>query len=271
MKNILLTATFLFALIISSINTYAQEEEEKECPVEINMGVDLNNRFIWRGMNLGGSSPSIQAYVGFMLKNFEIGTWSAYSVGGNNPNQEFDLYAAYFFANGMFNIMVLDYYSASDIFDYNYFDYNENTTGHFYEASLSFNGNENIPVSFLASMIFYGADAVQINDDPLSPDFNMQTDIQYSNYFELGYNTEVNDVSFNAFVGFTLSNPKNPDITTGYIGESGFYGTGPGVINAGITTSKEISITDKFALPVTASIITNPQAEKVFFVIGFSF
>ena len=268
MKNNLISATFLFALIISSINSLAQE---KESPAEINIGVDLMSRFVWRGMNLGGSSPSIQPNVGLVINNFEIGAWGAYSCGGLNKNQEFDLYASYTFANDMFTLTVTDYYSASDILDYNYFDYSQDFTGHFYEGALSFNGTKKIPVSFLASVIFYGADALRINNDLSSPDFNTQAGIQYSNYFELGYNTEIKNVSFNAFLGFTLSNPKKSDLTTGYIGETGFYGNSPGVINIGVTALKEIQITEKFALPITASLITNPQAEKVFLVVGFSF
>ena len=264
---IILIALFTCSL---SVNSYAQEKE-KESPAEINIGVDLMSRFVWRGMNLGGSSPSIQPYVGLVINNFEIGAWGAYSGGGINKNQEFDLYASYTFANDMFTLTVTDYYSTSEISDYNYFDYSEENTGHFYEGTLSFNGTENIPVSFLASMIFFGADALKINDDATSIDFNLQAGIQYSNYFELAYNTEIKNVSLNAFLGFTLSNPKKSDLTTGYIGETGFYGNSPGVINIGITTSKEIQITEKFALPITASLITNPQAEKVFFTVGFSF
>jgi hypothetical protein len=53
-------------------------------------------------------------------------------------------------------------------------------------------------------------------------------------------------------------------------GETGYYGSGPGVINLGITASREIRITETFSLPVSASLITNPQAENIFLVFGIS-
>jgi len=43
------------------------------------------------------------------------------------------------------------------------------------------------------------------------------------------------------------------------------------VVNVGISTSKEIKITDRFSLPVFGSVIVNPQAEIAYIVVGFSF
>lgn len=270
MYKLILSMAILLILLSSSLDFYAQEEE-KESIVELNPGVDLMSRFIWRGMNLGGSSPSIQPSLGLIIGNFEIGAWGAYSFGEFSTNQEFDLYASYTFIDDMFTIMLTDYFAVPNFNDYNYFDFSQDNTRHFYEGALIFNGSEKIPFTFTGAVIFYGADAVKMNDDPTSPDFNTSAGIQYSNYFELGYFRDIKDVSFNPFLGFTLNNPKEADPNTGYIGEIGFYGTGPGIINFGLTASKEIRITDKFALPLTASIITNPQAEKVYFVAGFSF
>ena len=261
--------SILTILLLAPVFKIQSQEESKECPADINVGVDLMSRFIWRGMNFGGSSPSIQPYTSISVKNFEWGVWSAYSISNFN-NQEFDLYACYTFGKDLFTVMVTDYYSASDILDYNYFDYDKDFTGHIYEGSLMFNGAEKFPFSFLAALNFYGADAPKINNDETSPDFNTKTGIQYSNYFELGYFGELKGVSYNAFWGFTLSNPKKPDLTTGFIGEPGYYGNGPGFINIGFTATKEIQITEKFSLPITTSISTNPQKEKVFFVVGIS-
>lgn len=227
------------------------------------------NRFIWRGMNLGGNTPSIQSYAGLTISNFELGVWSAYSVVGFT-NQEFNLYAAYHMFNGAVSLMFTDYYSASDIIDYNYFDYKEETTGHLYEASLLFNGTENFPFTLSANLIFCGNDAPNIIDDPQSTDFNYQDGIQYSNYFEIAYIKEIKNVNCNPFLGFTLSNPQKADDNTGYIGEYGFYGTGPGVIHTGITLSKDIQLNEKFSLPLTTSVIANPQSEKVLFLLGIS-
>lgn len=42
------------------------------------------------------------------------------------------------------------------------------------------------------------------------------------------------------------------------------------VCNIGISTSKEIEITDKFSLPLSGSVILNPNTEQLFFVVGIS-
>jgi hypothetical protein len=52
---------------------------------------------------------------------------------------------------------------------------------------------------------------------------------------------------------------------------SSWYGPYAGITNIGLTAKKEISITNLYALPVQVSLITNPQAESVFFIFGLSF
>jgi len=43
------------------------------------------------------------------------------------------------------------------------------------------------------------------------------------------------------------------------------------VVNLGLSLSKAVTVTEAFSLPITASVITNPQAKNIFFVVGFSF
>jgi len=82
----------------------------------------------------------------------------------------------------------------------------------------------------------------------------------------LGYKKNINGVDFNAFIGAALDKLNSDN------GEFGFYGNkASGVINFGLKVSKSIQISDKFALPVQASIITNPEAENIFMVFGISF
>lgn len=44
-----------------------------------------------------------------------------------------------------------------------------------------------------------------------------------------------------------------------------------GVVNVGIGASKEIKITDYFSLPLSGSVILNPESESLFMVVGVSF
>ena len=264
---------FLLTILFIGFSNFifAQTSSVKDSnKISLNLGADLMSRYIWRGSEFGGNSPSIQPSMTLDYGNLELGAWGAYSLGGLNASQELDLYVNYNFFKKIFSLIVTDYFFPSETGNYQYFRYDKNT-GHVFEAGLSFNGTDKFPVSFSGYVNFYGADALTIGDDPSSTVFNQKTGIQYSNYFEIDYSNNIKNVDYNLFLGFTLSNPKKANLHTGYIGESGYYGTCPGVINLGITMQKSILITKNYSLPVTASLITNPQSEKVYMVFGLSF
>ena len=183
---------------------------------------------------------------------------------------EFDLYLSASFVDEMFTLTLTDYYFP-DTSDYKYFQYNKDKTGHILEGALSFNGTEKVPVSLMVAINFYGADAQKINDDINSPDFKTRSGIQYSTYIELGYAFKIKEMEMNAFAGMTLNKPKAADSITGYPGETGFYGTGLGVVNLGLKASKSVKVTDTYSIPLSCAVIANPQAEKVFLVFGISF
>ncbi len=44
-----------------------------------------------------------------------------------------------------------------------------------------------------------------------------------------------------------------------------------GLVNVGIGTSKDIKISDYFSLPLSGSVILNPESESLFMVVGVSF
>lgn len=246
------------AIIITS-NLLAQEITSAESNVTFDFGADLMSRYVWRGTQFGGNSPSLQPNISVGFAGIEFGAWGAYSLGGLNTDQEFDLYLSYTFLNDLFSLTVTDYYLPDESTDYNYVKFNKDETGHLLEGTVSFNGTENLPFRLLAAFNFYGNDAIKLNTD------GSKKGIQYSNYIEVGYAFKVNNIECDAFIGGTLNNPDAD------MNEVGFYGTGSGIVNLGLTASKEIELSEKFSLPVTASVITNPQAEHVFFVFGFSF
>ena len=64
------------------------------------------------------------------------------------------------------------------------------------------------------------------------------------------------------------------DIALGYGDDQadGFYaGGGSGLVNMSFSGSKDIQISDNYALPVVGSFILNPEAETAFLVFGISF
>ncbi|MGE0076817.1 MAG: hypothetical protein AB7S48_03060 [Bacteroidales bacterium] len=248
-------------LLISSLFCNAQEES----PLQI--GADLMSRYVWRGVNFGGSSPSIQPWIKYNLTKAEskheltIGSWAAYTFS-ETSNQEVDLYLTYTY-NKVVSLTFTDYFFPEQFESKSrsrYFNYDKDSTAHVFEAIASFNGTENIPFTLLFAMNLYGNDARKINSDGSNGDIFM------SKYVELGYSKSINGVDFNAFIGAVLDKPnKNRE-------ETGFYGNETaGVINLGIKASKQIQINEKLSIPVQASLITNPERENIYLVFGMSF
>jgi hypothetical protein len=261
MNSYLKTFTALIGLSIMSVNAFSQNES----PVQL--GADIMSRYIWRGVSLGGSSPSIQPWIKYNISSTDqthvltAGTWGAYTFS-QTSNQEVDLYLTYTYKS-LLSLTVTDYffpelYGSTD--RSRYFNYNKDNTCHVFEGTISFNGTEKVPFTFLFGMNFYGNDARKIKTDGSSGDIFM------TKYVELGYKKNVKGVDFNAFAGATLDKP-NADR-----GETGFYGNkSSGIINLGLKAAKSIRITDKYSLPIQASLVTNPEAENIFLVFGISF
>jgi hypothetical protein len=270
--------SLLFAISLFAGGLFAQEEPAtEESPWSV--GADFVSRYIWRGVNLGGSSPSIQPYLeygfGTSDHSFAIGAWGAYSVSGAQTGQEADIYISYTLKD-MFSLTFTDYFFPDETSGRNkYFNYNmdwdkinsgeEAQTGHVVEAALSFNGTDNIPVSVMFAMNIWGADSRKYTEE--SGVMVAEDKIVMSKYLELGYSTDVNGVAVDVFAGAALD---NPEIEKGE--PTGFYGQrAAGFINLGFSLSKEIQITENYSLPIFGSFITNPEAENVFMVFGISF
>lgn len=243
-----------------SLQSVAQEESP------LQLGADLMSRYVWRGVSLGGSSPSIQPWLKYDFKKADsphaltIGSWAAYTFS-QTANQEVDLYLTYSY-NEMLSVTVTDYFFP-ELFTTadrkNYFNFDKDSTCHVFEGIVSFNGTEKIPFTLLFAMNFYGNDARKINADGSTGKIFM------SKYVEVGYGKSIGDVDFNVFLGAALDKPNKDR------GEVGFYGNqSAGIVNLGIKASKAIKINDNFSLPVQASFITNPEAKNVFFVFGIS-
>ncbi|MEZ5197582.1 MAG: hypothetical protein R2764_14650 [Bacteroidales bacterium] len=244
--------TFYVIILIAFMASGSFQSAMGQNKLTLDPGGDIVSRYVWRGADFG-NSPAIQPSMELGYAGLALGAWGSFST--NNANfQEVDLYLSYTFANDMFSVMVTDYFFPNDTIANNkYFDYNTNSTGHVFEGTLKFNGTDKIPVSLMIATNFAGADARKADNK-----------LQYSTYIELGYSTSIGNTSFDFFLGGT---PTNPD---GDKGETGYYGPYSGIVNIGLTAGREIQITEKFALPVNVSLITNPQQENIFFVFGIS-
>ncbi len=256
---------FIFSLLIASGTLFAQDAPK--CSVGFQAGADFMSRYIWRGLNLGGAGPSIQPSVKLNVGNdnhlFSIGGWGAYTFSAT-ANQEVDLIASYTYKN-MITVMVTDYFfpelntGQKD----KYFCYTADSTGHVFEAALSFNGTEKIPFTLLVATNFYGNDAKkmkEVNDSTFVED-----GIQYSTYIEIGFKKNIKGFDFNAFIGGTVNNPNTSRHEAGY-----YSNTKAGFTNIGIKVAKAIPITEKFSIPIQTSLIANPLLNKFYIVFGIS-
>ncbi len=226
--------TYFSAILLAAtllLGPAINSSAQEEKESPISIGADLVSRYVWRGLDYG-ASPSIQPYIELGLGGFAFGAWGAYTT--NLPGvQEMDFYTSYTF-NDLITIGVTDYFFPDEIFGYDYYEFRQDSSGHVIEGMVSFNGLENLPLS-------------------ASLGVNLYNDSNNSIYFELGYSFSILDV----FVAMG----------------NGIYSTDTefGLVNLGISASKEIPITDKYGLPISASLITNPNAKQVHLVFGISF
>jgi hypothetical protein len=250
MRNISVIIVLLY-LLTGPFSVITAQEKTGLKP---ELGCDIVSSYIWRGSAVYSAlgdqnvlSPSFQPGFSLNFKGFELGTWG--SVDFTGTYKELDYYLGYSLKG--FTATFTDYYWASDWITDNYFEYQSDSTSHFLEASLSYKG-EKIPFSILVATMFYGAD--KRFEDPSKNN--------YSTYIEAGYTFSIQEYKLDLFLGVT---PMDGLYGDGYGGKDGFA-----VVNAGVSGSRAIEITEKFSLPVKASVIANPQAGKLFLVFGIT-
>lgn len=250
MKKISIISLVLLFLIAPGSSIMAQEKTG----LKPDLGCDFVTSYVWRGLAtyaaLGDQNvlaPSFQPAFSLNYKGLELGTWG--SIDFTGTYKELDLYLSYTLKG--FTGTVTDYYWAGDWIVNNYFDYKKDSTAHYIEASLGYKG-EKIPLSIMVATMIYGAD--KQFEDPVKNNF--------STYIELGYTFTVQEYDLDLFLGMT---PMDGLYGDGY-GEKGGFA----VVNAGITGSRDVKITEKFSLPLSASVIANPQAKKLFLVFAVS-
>jgi hypothetical protein len=107
-----------------------------------------------------------------------------------------------------------------------------------------------------------------------------------SHYFEPAVALGLGNLSLSA--AYMISNQPGDEDVKDYYLQAGytigkvdlFIGGGDGqystsgdfnISNIGISTSKEIKISDTFSLPVFGSAILNPNTEQLYLVVGISF
>lgn len=232
--------TILF-LLICTYGLYAQDST-KTTRVSADLGVDLYNRYIWRGV-VFSDAPNIQPWLSVSFGGFTALAWGSYAT--NQAYEEVDLFLSYTI-HGL-TIGLNDYFTPRYGADqYDFTNYRRKSTVHLIEGSLTYElPIEAFPLSIVGSTFLYGADR------------NDEFENRYSSYIELSYPFKISSIDFKTFIGGQVN------------GE--YYNSEPNIVNLGISASKSLVITEKYSLPVTGALIVNPSDDGLYFTIGMSF
>jgi hypothetical protein len=223
-----------------STTVWAQDAVSKFGSVDV--AADLVSRYIWRGFDFG-NSVSIQPTLSYSFGGFNAGLWGSYALAYESANyDEIDIFASYAISTkaGTFKPLVTDY--TFPYLNTKFFHFDDDSTGsHTIEAGLAYSGPVKFPIT-----AFFGV--------------NVYNDGDHAPYLELGYPITLNDVSLTLFAGGTKGKCRWYGITEDKIA----------VLNVGVTASKTIAVTEKFSLPVAATFVVNPYAEKSYLIFKIS-
>jgi hypothetical protein len=232
----------LLLLIICFVqfNIQAQDSIPKCSNNSFSYNIDLVSRYLWRGLLLN-PNPNIQPYATLTLGNFSLGTWASYGISEKYAEVDFNIN---YVINNL-TLTVSDYYAKEETKKYNYLEFNSKKTNHALEGSLNYKFSKNVPVNVTVATFFFGNDRDTLGDN------------YYSTYLELAYPFSVKDYSFNTFIGGTTG--------------KGYYAGGPAIVNVGISFVRYFKINEKLSLPLSGSLVLNPDTEDIFLIVKITF
>lgn len=249
-SNVKFFLVISFLSIFVSSNLFSQEKGS----VSLGTGVDLVSSYNWRSVDFG-NSPAIQPYISLEAYNFEFVAWGSYALiaqveheGKNVPFTEIDLLLKYAIPTsvGTFTPGVVDFYYPYEhmrFSDFKGVENEESNGAHWVNVELAYTGPESFPVSLLV-------------------DYGMHNDPDKPIYFEVGYPVKISETDVNLFVGAA----KGANKASLY----GIEDSKLGVVNAGVTVTKNLTITKEFSLPVSTTFAMNPYLSKASLVLKIS-
>lgn len=240
MKTAKTAMSLIFILAMIQLQSLKAQEPDTTSKLTLDVNADLVSRYIWRGLP-SSLAPNIQPSVTLGCKNFSAQIWGSYGI--SQPYAEFDMNLSY--TMGAFTLSLWDYYvNADEATTTHYFNFSD-TTLHSIEGSLTFNGTEGFPISITLATYLWGDDKDEAGDN------------YYSTYLELGYERNTGETNLKLFAGGTFG--------------EGYYASKATMVNLGFTATRDLQLTEKTALPLTGSVIVNPDAKSVYLVFGITF
>ena len=227
--------SLLVAMLFVATTMSAQEGSKRES--DFHLGVDLQTKYIWRGMEMMTEDA---APVIFPCLNYSNSGFYAYAMGGysiNGKYAEVDLGLSYTYK--WLTVALNDYYyPTTNTAEDKYFNLKNKETGHWLEGVITI-APENIPAYLSVSNFFAGADK------------NLDGDNAYSTYAELGAHYDfLNDHRLALAVGAAF----NKSCYNGY--EHNFS-----VCNIELKYTYNVAMKN-FTLPLSVAYLVNPVYEK---------
>lgn len=226
--------TLMLIGIFSSLTTVKAQDK-----VTADIRADFVSQYIWRGQDLGDFS--VQPTLGVAWRGLSLTAWGSTGIADSDDTKEFDLTLGY--SIGGFSVSVTDYWFNTP--NPKYFAYKAHHTSHVFEAGAGYDFG---PAALKWYTNFAGNDGV-----------DKKGHRAYSSYVEASAPFSLGGLSWCATLGAV------PYSTSFYADVDGFA-----VVNASISATYDIGITDRFSLPIFAAINTNPCTQKAAFVVGFT-
>lgn len=254
----------LLLIIVQKIN--AQENKSIKDTIKTNnekklsLGIDIVNRYVWRGQVSGGEYITYQPNVEYAFtKNFSLGIWATtnfnknkFAQNGYTPKgyNEFNIYAVYSL-NNYFNIELYDYYwpSFDDAVDNNYFNYSDGGVKTL-DLNFVFDFSEIwLPFNTTVSTLIAGNDFKydKIGENPKQ---------NYTTYLELGYTLKdiLKTFELKPTIGMVLNNQAEYYTYADYDKIS--------LAKLNLEISKIFEINSNLILPMTISYIHNAATKN---------
>lgn len=234
------------ALLILLTGFAMPPQTAKAQELSIDPSATLTSRFIYRGLDLG-SSPQVQPSIAFNYDNFNFTLWGSHPLSltpDGTEYKEVKFWMNYTFDLG--NITLTPQFENHFDANTDVFDFDEETTTHVWQASIRAAAKGDVAPDLLIGYAFSGIQ----NFEPTL-------------YVEPGVAFSAGDTGLRAF------------LSAQYSDEGGFvdldYGGDFVFTQVGLSASRHLRISDSFSVPMSVSVVINPETERAFTAFSLSF
>jgi len=199
--------------------------------------VGITSQYIWRGTRLG-DAPVVMPSATWSGNKFSFNVWSAFTF--NNSYSELDLTPSYQFKH--FQASLMDYYLPTPGESNDYLNFKKGESCHALELTFDNSSVEKARLKWMIATFLLG----DRNEDTGKP--------FYSTYLEVSYPFSFRSIDAKPVIGMTPF--------------KGTYADEAGVVNLGMSLSKELSLSKRFSIPLSASAYYNPYRNDGFFTVA---